>query len=124
MAKDKLPQYQYKTFVNEVIDGDTFDCTVDLGFKVFRKERIRMFGINTPESRTKDKVEKELGLKAKAYLKEKIEGVDVVMEVIKQEKFGRYMAIVYIGGVSLNDEMVRLKYARAYFGEKRGAWIV
>ena len=62
--------YEYKVKITRVLDGDTCDCDVDLGFGIFTKDRIRFMGIDTPESRTRNKKEKALGLAAKAYLKE------------------------------------------------------
>ena len=61
--------YQYKAKITRIIDGDTVDCDIDLGFKVIlAKQRIRLYGIDTPESRTRDKVEKKYGLLAKKFL--------------------------------------------------------
>ena len=62
--------YEYNAQVDKVVDGDTIDCTIDLGFKTWKKIRVRMQGINTPESRTRDLEEKERGLAAKARLQE------------------------------------------------------
>tara|TARA_R110002050_G_scaffold111000_4_gene223917 strand:- start:2836 stop:3105 length:270 start_codon:yes stop_codon:yes gene_type:complete len=69
--------YQYKAKITRIIDGDTVDCDIDLGFKVIlAKQRIRLYGIDTPESRTRDKVEKKYGLLAKKFLVDFIEAED------------------------------------------------
>ena len=62
------------TKINRVVDGDTIDVTIDLGFDLYKKERVRVAGVDTPEKRTRDKEEKELGLDATAWLKEKLDG--------------------------------------------------
>ena len=115
-------EWRYDCIVEKVIDGDTIDVNISLGFDVWKKERIRFDGINTPESRTKDKREKEFGLKVKAFVKKKIEGKEVEIETVKQEKYGRYLGRVFIAGECLNDLLVKKGYAREYHGEKRGKW--
>jgi micrococcal nuclease len=87
--------YQYKAKLVKVVDGDTIDAVIDCGFNTFKKERIRLYGINTPECRTRDKKEKEKGLAAKARLKELIkEGKNefkIKTFVDKKGKFGRLL---------------------------------
>ena len=78
--------YQYKAKITRIIDGDTVDCDIDLGFKVIlAKQRIRLYGIDTPESRTRDKVEKKYGLLAKKFLVDFIEAEDyqITLETAK-----------------------------------------
>jgi len=83
--------YEYKAKLIKVVDGDTVDAMIDCGFSVFRKERIRLRGINAPESRTRDKEEKKLGLAAKARLKELIkEGKNEFMVKTSIDKKGKY----------------------------------
>ena len=83
--------YQYKAKLIRVVDGDTVDALIDCGFSTFRKERIRLYGINAPESRTRDKKEKKRGLAAKARLKELIkEGKNKFMVETKIDKKGKY----------------------------------
>ena len=114
------------TKINRVVDGDTIDVTIDLGFDLYKKERVRVAGVDTPEKRTRDKEEKELGLDATAWLKEKLDGAlrgDDEL-VIRTElvggvgKYGRLLGWLYIGDadLSLNEQMIEEGYAWAYDG--------
>jgi endonuclease YncB( thermonuclease family) len=91
--------YQYKAKLARVVDGDTVDALIDCGFSTFKKERIRLYGINAPESRTRNKEEKKLGLAAKARLKELIkEGKNAfLVETIidRKGKYGRLLGKLY-----------------------------
>ena len=117
--------YQYKATSTRIIDGDTVDCDIDLGFSVtLTKQRIRLHGIDTPESRTRDKVEKKYGLLAKQYLKDFIEKEDshVLIETSKEKrgKFGRILGkLVNAGGVCVNDLMCETGHAVPYFGQSK-----
>ena len=113
--------HQYKAKCLRVIDGDTCDCLIDIGFKIFIKERIRFYGINTPESRTRDKAEKKRGLEVKEFVRIAIEGTDILLETHKQGKFGRYLGTIYYGeeNFNLNKELVDKGMAVSYFGGKR-----
>jgi len=112
--------------INRVLDGDTIDVTIDLGFDLFKKERVRVAGVDTPEKRTRDLEEKALGYDATNWLKEKLEGaVDGDDDlVIRTElvggvgKYGRLLGWLYIGDadVSLNEAMIEEGYAWAYDG--------
>jgi len=113
------PGYKYDSYVEAVLDGDTCDCLIDLGFKTHRRERIRFYGIDTPESRTKDLEEKAKGLEVKQYVTQRIEGKRIIIETTKQGKFGRYLGKIYIDGVCLNDELIEKGMAKPYFGGKR-----
>jgi len=92
--------YEYKAKLVRVVDGDTVDAMIDCGFSVFRKERIRLKGINAPESRTRDKEEKKRGLAAKARLKELIrEGKNEFMvktSIDKKGKYGRLLGELFL----------------------------
>jgi micrococcal nuclease len=116
--------YEYKAKITEVIDGDTVDAMIDLGFDIWHKIRIRLFGLNCPESRTSNEIEKPYGLAAKQFTKDRIEGQEVRVEIHKQEKFGRYLAIIHYQSnnttINLNSELIGTGHAKAYFGEKRG----
>ncbi len=114
------------TKINRVVDGDTIDVTIDLGFDLYKKERVRVAGVDTPEKRTRDKEEKELGLDATDWLKEKLDGAlrgDDEL-VIRTElvggvgKYGRLLGWLYIGDadLSLNEQMIEEGYAWAYDG--------
>ena len=91
--------YQYKAKLVRVVDGDTVDAMIDCGFSIFKKERIRLHGIDAPESRTRDKAEKKRGLAAKARLKELIkEGKNVFTietSVDKKGKYGRLLGKLF-----------------------------
>ena len=115
----------YVKKVTKVVDGDTIDVDIDLGFDISFSSRVRLAGIDTPESRTTDKAEKALGLEAKAYLKHAIDSSkSVVIKTEKMdssEKYGRILGWVYINGdtVSLNDMMINDGYAWGYLGETK-----
>ena len=112
--------------INRVVDGDTIDVTIDLGFDLYKKERVRVAGVDTPEKRTRDKEEKALGIDATNWLKEKlnsaIAGDDDL--VIRTElvggvgKYGRLLGWLYIGDntISLNEQMIVAGYAWEYDG--------
>jgi micrococcal nuclease len=114
------------TEINRVVDGDTIDVTIDLGFDLYKKERVRIAGIDTPEKRTRDLEEKALGLDAtdwmKKHLEETIEGEEEL--TIRTElkggmgKYGRLLGWLYIGEdtLSLNEKMIIQGYAWAYDG--------
>ena len=114
------------TEINRVVDGDTIDVTIDLGFDLYKKERVRVAGIDTPEKRTRDLEEKALGIDATNYLKEKLEETIAGEEelTIRTElkggmgKYGRLLGWLYIGedSVSLNEVMITEGYAWAYDG--------
>jgi micrococcal nuclease len=118
----------YEYFVKEVknvVDGDTIDVIIDLGFDILFASRVRLAGIDTPESRTTDKAEKALGLEAKEYLKKSLKDAkSVVIKTEKMnssEKFGRILGWVYINDdtVSLNDKMINDGYAWGYLGDTK-----
>ena len=112
--------------INRVVDGDTIDVTIDLGFDLFKKERVRVAGVDTPEKRTRDLEEKELGIEATNWLKEKLDGAisgddDLIIRtelVGGMGKYGRLLGWLYIGDsqLSLNEIMIEEGYAWAYDG--------
>ena len=112
--------------INRVVDGDTIDVTIDLGFDLFKKERVRVAGVDTPEKRTRDDEEKALGLDATYWMKAKLEGAidgddDLVIRtelVGGMGKYGRLLGWLYIGDaeLSLNEQMIEEGYAWAYDG--------
>jgi len=114
------------TKINRVVDGDTIDVTIDLGFDLYKKERVRIAGVDTPEKRTRDKEEKALGLDATAWMKEKLEGAikgDNELTIRTElkggvGKYGRLLGWLYIGDdeFSLNEQMITEGYAWAYDG--------
>lgn len=110
--------------VYKIIDGDTIDVMIDLGFDIFYKGRVRFNGINTPESRTSDPREKELGLKAKEYTEQFIvNSKSLTLAFEKREKFGRLLGKIYNEkNECLNDKLIEAGLAREYHGERRGGW--
>ena len=118
----------YEYFVKEVknvVDGDTIDVIIDLGFDILFASRVRLAGIDTPESRTTDKVEKALGLEAKEYLKKQLKDAKSVVirteKMDSSEKYGRILGWVYVNGdsESLNNKMINDGYAWGYLGETK-----
>ncbi len=115
------------TEINKVLDGDTIDVTIDLGFDLYKKERVRIAGVDTPEKRTRDLEEKELGIDATNWLKKKLEDT-IAGEgdelTIRTElhggvgKYGRLLGWLYINEdeLSLNEQMITEGYAWAYDG--------
>ena len=105
--------YEYRVKnVTKVVDGDTIDVDIDLGFNISYSQRVRLAGIDTPESRTSDKAEKVLGLESKEYLKYKLKDAkNIVIKTEKpdsSEKYGRILGWLYVDGntVSVNDQMI------------------
>jgi len=115
----------YVRKVENVVDGDTIDVLIDLGFDILFQSRVRLAGIDTPESRTKDLKEKALGLESKEYLKKHLKDAkSVVIKTEKMdssEKYGRILGWVYINGdtESLNDKMINDGYAWGYMGDTK-----
>tara|TARA_B100001778_G_scaffold262718_1_gene223283 strand:- start:1905 stop:2333 length:429 start_codon:yes stop_codon:yes gene_type:complete len=120
---DKPQPYSYRVkSIVKIIDGDTFDCIMDLGFDVLLEARVRMMGIDTPESRTRDLEEKKFGLLAKEYLMEKLDGEELVVttEVDNEKgKFGRILGWVWADGVNVNNQMIIDHMAVAYEGQSK-----
>ena len=115
----------YVRKVENVVDGDTIDVLIDLGFDILFQSRVRLAGIDTPESRTRDLAEKALGLESKEYLKKQLkEAKSVVIKTEKMnstEKFGRILGWLYINGdtESINDKMINDGYAWGYMGDTK-----
>ena len=116
-------KYYYGVEVLRVVDGDTVDVRMDLGFDVWHKCRVRLVGINAPESRTRDKEEKKRGLAAKHWLEERLFGVDDIYSVELHSqgkgKYGRVLGELYIDETNINQEMIEVGHAVAYDGGKR-----
>lgn len=114
-------EYHVKQILS-VVDGDTIDVVIDLGFDVSFTSRVRLAGVDTPESRTKDLKEKALGLESKEWLKHQLEGAtDIVIQTEKPdsaEKYGRILGWLFINDEddSLNEQMINSGYAWEYDG--------
>ena len=118
----------YEYFVEEVknvVDGDTIDVVIDLGFDILFASRVRLAGIDTPESRTTDKAEKALGIEAKEYLKKQLKDAKSVVirteKMNSSEKYGRILGWVYVNGESesVNNKMINDGYAWGYLGDTK-----
>ena len=119
---DKDPYiYRIKNIL-KVVDGDTIDADIDLGFSISLEKRIRLAGVDTPESRTTDLKEKAMGLESKEWLKKKLEGAkDIIIRTElpdSTEKYGRIIGHLFINGeeISLNNQMITEGYAWLYDG--------
>jgi micrococcal nuclease len=122
---EKVMYTYYVRKVENVVDGDTIDVLIDLGFDILFSSRVRLAGIDTPESRTKDLKEKALGLESKEYLKKALKDAkSVVIKTEKMdssEKYGRILGWIYVNDdtVSLNDMMINDGYAWGYLGDTK-----
>ena len=113
--------YTYKAKLIRVIDGDTIDAEIDLGFGVFMRQRVRLYGINTPESRTRDLEEKERGLASKARLTELIAKEFIIETLLnKRGKFGRILGVIHSTlpdsdeTFNVNERLVEEGHAKVY----------
>jgi len=115
--------WTYRAKVVRVIDGDTVDVDIDLGFGIWQmNERVRIMGIDTPESRTRDKIEKKFGLAAKAKLKSLLGPKPILQTTISKKgedmkgKFGRVLGDFLIDGKQVTEIMCKTGHAVPYFG--------
>ncbi len=110
--------YEYKATLLRVIDGDTVDCLIDLGFDVIIRERVRLFGIDAPETRTRDLEEKQRGLESKQFVIDQLDksnGQFIVETKYARGKFGRTLGTIYLSnGNSLNSMLVEQGFANPY----------
>ena len=117
--------YEYRVDIVRVVDGDTVDVDIDLGFGVWlKKQRVRLYGIDTPESRTRDLNEKKYGLMAKEYLKERISnGAILKTRLDGKGKYGRILGEFIVLDnevrVNVNQEMIDNHYGVAYYGQSK-----
>jgi micrococcal nuclease len=111
--------YEYYTKVDKIVDGDTIDVFIDLGFSVWHKERIRLAGIDTAEKNT------PLGKALKQFLVLNLEGKIIRLQVSKPDKYGRYLGIAFLKDsiVSINDQLIKANLAKSYGGDSKvGLW--
>ena len=113
--------YNYKIQVIKVVDGDTIDAHIDLGFDVSIKNRIRLSGIDAPESRTRNLTEKKYGLEAKEKLRELLTHESDVLTVQSHGlgKYGRVLGTLYAGDKNINETMISEGYAIGYQGDRK-----
>mgnify|MGYP003651394414 CR=1 FL=1 len=131
------PSYQFPVVITRIVDGDTVDARIDMGFKIVYEERIRLLGLDTPESFTSNKKEKALGLAAKYRIKELIAEAnllpkkrgkkDIVLKTSKhgKGKFGRILGEIWINantgeGINVNQALIDEGHARWYMGGSKG----
>ncbi len=114
--------YRYKVYIDRVVDGDTVDVDIDLGFgMIYKKQRVRLLGIDTPESRTRDLVEKKFGKAAKYHLQDILGQGEVELVSHDKGKFGRILGNLYTGSssYSINQQMIDDHHAVPYTGENK-----
>ena len=113
--------FEYNCQIARVVDGDTVDVIIDCGFSILHKARVRMYGIDTPESRTRDKDEKARGLMSKDFLVKELSKGDVVIKTKKDKKgkFGRILGEFYVNDININQMMIHGFYAVAYNGQSK-----
>ena len=127
MAKQKLgdpTDYSYRVKkVTKIVDGDTIDVLLDMGFDILYQQRVRLFGIDTPESRTRDLEEKKYGLLSKYFLKAELSlGKKITVKTYKGDetgKLGRILGDIWIDGKSVNQKMCDKGYAVPYYGQNK-----
>jgi len=135
---DAKPNYSYRCVVTRVVDGDTCDVDIDLGFNEWRRDRVRLMGIDTPESRTRNKKEKVLGLASKARFKEIVKSAslldgkrgkkNIYLKTTKEGKgkFGRILGTIYVNDTNVNEQLMKENHARPYYGGSKnelGEWV-
>ena len=115
------PSFTYSATVTKVIDGDTIDCLVDLGFNTLLKERFRLYGIDTPEKTSTDIELKVLAYEAAKLVKDSIDGKQVIIETFAKDKYGRWLAKVHLPSaeVTINEQLIMLGLAKPYFGNNK-----
>jgi len=116
-----IKMYEYKATIIKIVDGDTCDVDIDLGFDCWvRNQRIRLFGIDTPECRTRNKAEKAHGMLAKKYVQAalKLGGV-YALRTREKGKFGRYLGEIKVGRTTINKLLIKEKLAVAYTGQNK-----
>ena len=113
--------YEYKATIKKIVDGDTCDVDIDLGFDVWlRDQRIRLYGIDTPECRQRNKAGKAHGLLAKKYVQETlVVGRTYALTTKEKGKFGRYLGEIKVGRTTINKLLIKQKLAVAYTGQNK-----
>jgi len=111
--------YTYKAKLDRIIDGDTVDAHIDLGFDVTISKRIRLAGIDTPESRTRDLEEKARGIASKERLEELLEGGEFILESKEVGKYGRVLGTLFVEELNVNETLVKEGFAVEYWGGKK-----
>jgi endonuclease YncB( thermonuclease family) len=123
------PNFVYKCRIIRVVDGDTVDAEIDLGFNMRNVDRVRLVGIDTPESRTRNLREKQLGLDSKKFLKDtiRLQKEPIRIHTTKEGKFGRILGTLYgDNDTNINELLILNNHARQYYGgskDELGPWV-
>lgn len=113
------PNYTYSAIITNVIDGDTVDATVDLGFSVLTKIRFRLYGIDTPEKTSSIPEIKLLAFTATKWLTDTIDNKSVTIQSVAKDKYGRWLAKIHLGNQLINEQLITLGYAKEYLGDSK-----
>jgi len=117
--KQQIWEYARTELIN-VYDGDTITVSIDLGFYLHKKNvKIRLYGINTPEIRTKDKHEKTKGIAVRDWLRERLSKGKFSIKIVGKGKYGRWLGILYINGKNIVAEMIKKGLGEEYYGGSR-----
>ena len=111
--------YTYKAKLLRVVDGDTVDAMIDLGFDVWRKVRIRFYGLDAWESRTRDLEEKKKGLEAKARVADLLTEGEFILKSHGVGKYGRCLGELFIDEKNINNILINEGHAKKYYGGTR-----
>lgn len=119
--------YEYKALVTRVVDGDTVDVVIDLGFRIKIAQRVRLLGINAPESRSSSDIEREAGKNVSRILSNTLTDKEVVLKTEKplNDKYGRFLANIFSEKMTLmsyNEKMVELGLVAPYTGGRMNKW--
>lgn len=109
-----MRQFIFNAVIYNVVDGDTVDALIDLGFGIYTKQRFRLSGINTSELNSKDTSEREKATKAKDYLISEVLGKEVIIHSKSKDKYGRYLADIYVNDLNINDLLLNKGLAEVY----------
>jgi micrococcal nuclease len=120
----KINLYNYKAHVLRVLDGDTIEVTIDVGFNISINQIVRLSGIDSPEIHSLNEKEKQAGLFVKDYVSELLIGEDVFLQTIKyDDKYGRYLAnVVLMDGSMLNEHLINIGFVNSYDGGTKAEW--
>lgn len=115
------PLYNYNATITNVVDGDTVDATVDLGFSIFTNIRFRLYGVDTPEKNDKDPIVRLLAINATKFIKDNLLGKVVTIQSVAKDKYGRWLAKIRVldDESTINEQLVALGIAKAYFGDNK-----
>jgi len=111
--------YIYVCEIVKVVDGDTIDCAVSLGFDVSVRQRIRLYGVDAPESRTRDLEQKKYGKASKRFVKDFLSSDQILLKTREKGKYGRYLGDFCVADKWLCDEMIKAHHAVPYYGQNK-----